>query len=191
MTGEQHIAAINCGIIQGFVLSGALNFIRQQSIIWIGVDDYENFIWSFPLFDSPGFINPDKGELLEIELEEKCPIHDGWLKNLRKGKSIGCLVIEFSTRRRVRINGIIKEINKNFLQIEVQQAYPNCPQYIRRREIPETLDLCKFNFESNGMELNEKLENIINQSDTAFVTSSGPDGLNVSHRGGPPGFIKC
>lgn len=191
ITGEQDIAAINGGIIQGFVLSGALNFIHQQSIIWIGLDDDENFLWSFPLFGSPGFINSNKGELLEIDLDEKFYIHDGWLKNLKKGKSIGCLVIEFSTRRRVRINGIIKEINKNLLQIDVNQAYPNCPQYIRRREIPETLDLCKFHFESKGIELNEKLENIISQSDTAFVASRGPNGVDVSHRGGPYGFIKC
>ncbi len=190
-TGEQNIAAINGNIVQSVVLSGALDFIRQQSIIWIGVEDNERFLWAFPLFGLPGFINPNNGELVEIELTGEFPIPDKWGINLNKGKFIGCLIIEFSTRRRIRINGIIKEINKKQLWIEVQQAYPNCPKYIRQRKTIGALDFCKFHFDSNGIELNEKLENIINQSDTAFVASIGPNGADVSHRGGPCGFIKC
>lgn len=191
LVGEQAIVSRLSNLIQKAVPSNALDFIRQQCIVWIGIDDSESLLWAFPLFGSPGFINPNEGELIEIELSENFPIPDQWLNNLRKGKAIGCLVIEFSTRRRLRINGIIKEINARRLQIDVQQAYPNCSKYIRKREMPERPGSCKFHFRSSGDVLNEQLENIINQADTAFVASLGPNGADVSHRGGPTGFIRC
>ena len=189
--GEQAIASRVGNLVEKSVPAHALDFIRQQCFVWVGIDDSEGLLWAFPLFGSPGFINPNDGEMIEIELSGNFSIPDKWLNNLQKGKSIGCLVIEFSTRRRLRINGIIKEINARQLQIDVQQAYPNCSKYIRKREMPVMPGSCNLDFKSSGDVLNEQLENIINQADTAFVASLGPNGADVSHRGGPSGFIRC
>lgn len=191
LAGVQAIAARTGNLIEGLVPSRAMDFIRQQTVAWIGIDDGEGLPWAFPLFGPPGFINPNTGELLEIELNEHFPIPDRWLVNLQKGKAIACLLIELSTRRRLRINGTIREINDHRLQVEVRQAYPNCPKYIRRRELLENPAYCKFHFKSQGQVINEQLEKLIKQSDTAFVASLGPNGADVSHRGGPRGFIKC
>ncbi len=109
---------------------------------------------------------------------------------MQKGKAIGCLVIDLSTRSRVRINGIIQEINKNSLHIDIQQAYPNCPKYIRKREIQGKTVFSEFTFISSGSELNEQTISIIDCSDTAFVASLASNGADVSHRGGETGFIK-
>lgn len=191
LAGEQAIASRTGNLVEKSVPLRALDFIRQQCIVWVGIEDYEGLLWAFPLFGSPGFINPNEGELIEIELNENFPIPDKWLNNLQKGKAIGCLVIELSTRRRLRINGIIKEINARQLRIDVQQAYPNCSKYIRKRDMLEMPGSCKFDFKASGDVLNKQLENIINQADTAFVASLGPNGADVSHRGGPSGFIEC
>jgi predicted pyridoxine 5'-phosphate oxidase superfamily flavin-nucleotide-binding protein len=191
LAGEQSVAAKVGRIIQDAIPVGALRFLRQQSNMWIGIEDEINHLWAFPLTGSPGFINPNSGKLLDIDLSEKLSIPVKWINNLKRGKPIGCLAIELSSRRRLRINGVIKEIKKQQLQIEVQQAYANCPKYIRKREMLSKVNCSKFNCLARGSELNEQLENIIKQSDTAYVASIGPNGADVSHRGGPSGFIKC
>ncbi len=191
LTGEQDVAARMSGLIQEAVSPRALDFIRQQSIVWIGIEDQDNLLWAFPLFGSPGFINPHEGEMIEIDLGKKRSIPDIWFDNLKEGRSIGCLVVEFSSRRRVRVNGIIKEMSEHRLQIDVQQSHPNCPKYIRNRDLQGKPDLTQFNYKSGGVVINSQIKNIISQSDTAFVVSIGPNGADLSHRGGSRGFIKC
>lgn len=189
LAGEQAIASRVSNLIQESVSPRALDFIRQQTMIWIGVEDHEKLLWAIPLFGLPGFINPNKGEQLDITIDAKFSIPEQWQNRLQKGKSIACLVIELSTRRRIRINGVIKAINKQHIQISVQQAYPNCPKYIRKREMIGQLDFISFHYKSSGSLLNTQLKEIISRSDTAFVASIGSNGADVSHRGGSSGFI--
>ena len=54
-------------------------------------------------------------------------------KNIVKNENIGILFIEFANRRRFRINGKA-QFSKNKIQIEIQQAFPNCPKYIQARD---------------------------------------------------------
>lgn len=190
LTGEQAIASRVGKLIQDSIPTRALDFIHQQSVIWIGIEGQDSFLWAFPLFGSPGFINPDIEKLLEINLEDNFSIPDKWISSLKKGKAIGCLVIDLSTRSRVRINGIIQEVTKNNLQIDIQQSYPNCTKYIRKREIRGNPEFSIFSIKSSGIELNEQAKSIINSSDTAFVTSLASNGADISHRGGVSGFIK-
>jgi hypothetical protein len=190
LTGEQAIASRVGKLIQNSIPTRAFDFIHHQSVIWIGIEGQNSFLWAFPLFGSPGFINPNIERRLEISLEDNFSIPDKWFRSLQKSKAIGCLVIDLSTRSRVRINGIIREVSKNNLQIDIQQSYPNCPKYIRKREIRGEFAFAEFTIKSSGIELNEQAKSIINSSDTAFVTSLALNGADVSHRGGKSGFIK-
>lgn len=188
--GEQAIASRLSKLIQNLIPPRALDFIRLQSVIWIGIEGQDGFLWAFPLFGSPGFINPDNKKQVEINLEGNFSIPDEWRATLQKGKALGCLVIDFSTRRRVRINGIIQKVSDNNLQIDIQESYPNCPKYIRKREIRGKSEFCEVTFESSGIELNEQTKSIIDGSDTAFVASLALNRADISHRGGESGFIK-
>ena len=191
LTGEQLIADKLSPYIRDVIPDGAFDFICQQVFIWIGIEDEKGFLWAFPLFGSPGFINPNKGRLLEIHLENNFSIPVQWRNALQKGKAIGCLVIDLSTRHRIRINGVIRECNENNLQIEIKQSYPNCPKYIRKRKIQNDFFSSEFIFKTSGIELTEQAKNIITYSDTAFVASLAKNEADVSHRGGASGFIKC
>ncbi len=190
LADEQDNAAKLSSLIQKTLSPPALDFIQQQSVIWFGIEDQENFPWAFPLFGSPGFIHSDAGDVLDIDLGQMPGIHKKWLKYLQKGKFIGSLIIDLATRRRIRINGVIKNIRAHNLQIYIQQAYANCPRYINRREIQGKPDLCQFSFISSGIAINSQLKNIVEQCDTAFVASLGSNGADVSHRGGASGFLK-
>ena len=57
--------------------------------------------------------------------------------------------------------------------------------------MPEKSVLSAVNFLATGVALNEQLKNIIKHADTSFVASAGPNGADVSHRGGVSGFIQC
>lgn len=55
---------------------------------------------------------------------------------LRRGQQVGCLGILLSSRRRVRVNGILEGVERGpggllQLRVKVQQAYNNCPKYIQ------------------------------------------------------------
>jgi len=189
-TGEQAIAVKLSELIRDVIPAKAFDFIRQQFVIWIGVEDLNGFLWAFPLFGLPGFISPNKEKLLEINFENNFSIPEQWKNTLQKGKAIGCLVIDLSTRHRIRINGIVRKFNKNNLQIDIQQSYPNCPKYIRKRKIQNAFFSSEFIFKTSGIELTEQAKNIIKYSDTAFVASCAENGADVSHRGGASGFIK-
>jgi len=103
------------------------------------------------------------------------------------------IVIELGSRRRLRINGLIEKISEHIYHINVEQAYPNCPQYIQRRHIlhAKKAQTHDSDIEICGINLNKNQQNIISNADTFFVSSSHTErGNDVSHRGGTPGFVK-
>ncbi|MDH5259556.1 MAG: pyridoxamine 5'-phosphate oxidase family protein, partial [Gammaproteobacteria bacterium] len=127
----------------------------------------------------------------EIDLCDAYSFSNIWSDVFVEGKNVGGLMIELSTRRRFRINGVVRSCTSDRLQIAVTQTYPNCPKYIRRREFFGSLEPGEFKLLGNGQHITQKVEDIIKRSDTAFVASSGPNGMDVSHRGGVAGFIHC
>ena len=55
LTGNQDTTTRMAGFVKSTILPGALAFISQQSVIWIGVKDKHSKHLAFPLFGSPGF----------------------------------------------------------------------------------------------------------------------------------------
>jgi len=84
LTGEQHTASRLSKLIQNSIPARALDFIHQQSVIWIGIEGQNRSLWAFPLFGSPKFINASKERLLEISLENNFLIPDEWCRALKK-----------------------------------------------------------------------------------------------------------
>jgi len=115
---------------------------------------------------------------------------------LKPGQPVGLLGIEFHTRRRNRANGLIAAVDSQGLRIAVQQSFGNCPKYIQLRDLhhvpagtPPTAPAVSF----SGLDAEARKQ--ISAADTFFVaTSSGAidsphRGVDISHRGGPQGFI--
>jgi hypothetical protein len=115
---------------------------------------------------------------------------------LRPGQPVGLLGIELHTRRRNRVNGVIASVGSDGLRVAVQQSFGNCPKYIHPRELHQVpaaveLEMPPASFSGLDQEAREQ----ISAADTFFVATSsgatdGPhDGVDISHRGGPQGFI--
>ncbi|PZR89480.1 MAG: pyridoxamine 5'-phosphate oxidase [Stutzerimonas stutzeri] len=107
---------------------------------------------------------------------------------LSMGASIGLLGLDLRTRRRNRANGVISERDGNGLTVAVDQSFGNCAKYIQLRQheivpaattVTEALDT-----------LDAAAGALIAEADTLFIASGSESGLDMSHRGGRPGFVR-
>lgn len=101
------------------------------------------------------------------------------------------LLIELDTRRRLRVNGRVERRGEH-LRLHVEQAYPNCPKYIQRRHAA-TLEAVEGALPppERGERLTAGQRAWIRGADTFFVASAHPErGVDASHLGGPPGFVR-
>lgn len=124
---------------------------------------------------APGFIrSPDPGTLVLTCATE-----------LAAGDKVGLLGIEFATRRRNRANGVVRSNAGALLVVEVNESFGNCPKYITQHDV---VSVARTAQPFDG--LDDAARAIVAASDTFFVaTTGGAHGLDISHRGGPPGFV--
>ena len=133
-----------------------------------------------------GFIRaPDDGHL---RVNAPRRTDDPALAALQPGKQIGALGIDFSNRRRNRVNGRIGRMDKNRIEILVDQSFGNCPQYIQIRTLTDVPVSLPLPAREEMTQADADARALIARSDTFFIASHGHDGADVSHRGGQPGF---
>ena len=114
----------------------------------------------------------------------------GPLADLAEDDRLGVLFIELTTRRRLRVNGTVARVGGGRLAVAVAEAYPACPKYIQRRT-REAGGAAGEGGALAGEALDDELRRWIEGADTLFVASGHPGGhLDVSHRGGEPGFVQ-
>lgn len=108
------------------------------------------------------------------------------------GRPFGALGLDFATRRRNRANGRITAAGEDGLTLRVLQSFGNCPQYIQTRAV-EAGPAATQPAETIAFPTPEALAQIA-RADTMFVaTHAGGQngGVDLSHRGGWPGFVKA
>lgn len=171
-------------------------FFAQLPFVIVGSVDVEGQPWASILTNPPGFISsPDARHLL---VRARPAVADPLHETLITDAPIALLGIEQPTRRRNRMNGIVERIDDGLL-VGVQQSFGNCPKYIQARQVEY------WNIESNGTvhsatALNELTRQIVLRADTLFIATAHPcanhgttrsHGVDVSHRGGKPGFVRA
>jgi predicted pyridoxine 5'-phosphate oxidase superfamily flavin-nucleotide-binding protein len=192
--GEMAAAVRNGRAIGDEIMPGISTFVEQQRVAAVASIDPGGDVWASLLFGEPGFVSaPDRRQvdvdLAKMSLDEGDPL---W-SNLRTDPRIGMLLIEFATRRRLRINGRASWPRVGLLRLAVEEAYPNCPQYIRRRHIGPAAPGTEARpgaGDQAGTALQLHHRQWIASADTLFVASAhATRGADVSHRGGDPGFV--
>ncbi|KRE16148.1 pyridoxamine 5'-phosphate oxidase [Bosea sp. Root483D1] len=108
---------------------------------------------------------------------------------LSAGAPIGLLGLDLRTRRRNRANGIISARDGNGLQIAVTQSFGNCAKYIQLRQ-PTFVPAAAGTAAEELTSLDGAARDLILRSDTLFIASGSDSGLDISHRGGKPGFVR-
>jgi predicted pyridoxine 5'-phosphate oxidase superfamily flavin-nucleotide-binding protein len=183
-------------VIRDYLPEQFRQFFAQLPYLIIGTVDATGNPWASILVGNPGFISTPSDRTLNVVAQ---PLFgDPLATNLAEGLDIGFLGIELSTRRRNRVNGIVSAVYPDGFEVQVQQTFGNCPQYIQTRT-PEGHDLDPTTLRPpSQIEQFGTIERaIITRADTFFIAtayqseSAGvASGVDVSHRGGKPGFVK-
>ncbi|AFY60295.1 pyridoxamine 5'-phosphate oxidase family protein [Synechococcus sp. PCC 6312] len=183
-------------IIRDYLPEQQRQFFQQLPYVIVGLVDTLGRPWASILVGQPGFLSsPDERTLVvSTQLWPGDPL----IQNLATGVDIGFLGIELHSRRRNRLNGVVTAVYPDHFVVEVGQSFGNCPQYIQARTV-EFVDRGSNSAASvrsiPGLGLAE--QTLIQAADTFFIATAYQDesagrgrGVDVSHRGGKPGFVK-
>nr|WP_315444935.1 pyridoxamine 5'-phosphate oxidase family protein [uncultured Pseudomonas sp.] len=166
-------------------------FYQQLPFMLYGAVDAEGRPWASVLEGAPGFAHSPDPEHLHFAT---LPAADDPAL-LRNGEPIGLLGIELHTRRRNRLNGHVGDLNGGGFTLSVDQAFGNCPQYIQLRQFQRVPLSDPQTRPSQHLDrLDDAATALIADADTFFVASyvdvEGQRSVDVSHRGGQPGFVR-
>ncbi|MEW6733515.1 MAG: pyridoxamine 5'-phosphate oxidase family protein [Acidobacteriota bacterium] len=167
----------------------AQEFLRNQPMAILATLDKSGRVWASLLIGEPGFMQIIDERTVRINAT---PITgDPLIENLKVGNDVGMLVIEFATRRRMRLNGKV-EMRPDGIYINTMQVYANCPKYIQAREWKESAyQRCATTSIKQNRLLTAEQKHLITEADTFFIASFHQEGgADASHRGGYPGFVR-
>lgn len=166
------------------------SFLNQQTVLMIGSMDSTGRVWSSFLAGDPGIIQVIGPDIVRINgrINEFDPL----FSNIQHNKEVGILIIDFVSRIRIRINGVILRysLDRQF-EVKTEQVYGNCPKFIQARKFtynPAKENVNKVSYHRDV--LNKNQQDWIRNSDTFIIASSSSEGkMDISHKGGMPGFV--
>jgi hypothetical protein len=192
----ERLAAAGPRVIRDFMPDQHREFFALLPFLLAGSVDEAGQPWASVLAGPAGFAHSPDPRLLRIDALP--PAHDPLAARLRVGMPIGLLGIQPHTRRRNRMNGTVVALDAGGFSVRVDQSFGNCPKYIQAREPlyapgrpagpPEALDA-----------LDAAARSLVAGADTFFIATAHPQaeaggapafGVDVSHRGGPAGFVR-
>jgi hypothetical protein len=183
-------------IIRQFLPDQHRQFFARLSYVLVGTVDAAGNPWVSILVGSPGFLSTPDDRTLQVAA--KPLVGDPLTTTLAAGVDIGLLGIDLQTRRRNRVNGVVTKVWDDSFEIQVRQCFGNCPQYIQIRQ-SEQIEYNSEEFKSIYQieRLGELEKTLITTSDTFFIATAyqaesaeSTGGVDVSHRGGKPGFVR-
>jgi ferredoxin-NADP reductase/predicted pyridoxine 5'-phosphate oxidase superfamily flavin-nucleotide-binding protein len=182
-------------VIRGYLPDQHREFYSQLPFVVAAARDARGRPWVTLLTGPRGFVqSPDAHQLL---LKTTPLPGDALEAALAPGAELGLLGIELETRRRNRVNGTITETGAAGIRLDVGQTFGNCPQYITERiwyavEVGHDAKSAQ-----PATRLDAGMREWITAADTLFIASgyrggcaSATFGMDASHRGGTPGFVK-
>ncbi|MDF9758212.1 pyridoxamine 5'-phosphate oxidase family protein [Pseudomonas hunanensis] len=178
-------------VIRDFMPDQHRAFYQQLPFLVAAAVDAAGTPWATLLEGAEGFVSsPDPRQLLICTAPAA---DDPATPGLVDGGAIGLLGIELHTRRRNRLNGLIRRAGTGQLEVVVEQSFGNCPQYIQLREYTRVDEPPQGRRDSVALDTESRA--MIEHADTFFVASyveqeNGQRAVDVSHRGGRPGFVR-
>ncbi len=186
-------------VIRGYMPEEHRELFQKLPFMLLGALDAQQRPWASMLVGAPGFVSaPDAYSLRIGALPDA---QDALADAVLAGAQVGLLGIELSTRRRNRMNGPVAERGEGHFLVGVQQSFGNCPKYIQVRELrlqPEAAS-GEPALVTAGL-LPPEAVVCVAQADTFFIATASADagqataapsgGVDVSHRGGKPGFVR-
>jgi predicted pyridoxine 5'-phosphate oxidase superfamily flavin-nucleotide-binding protein len=187
----ERLAELGARIVRDFMPEQHRAFFAQLPFLVLGAVDAQGAPWASLVEGAPGFLSSPDPRTLRVDALPDAG--DPIAPLLRPGAALGALGIELPTRRRNRANGVIEATDARGFALHVQQSFGNCPQYIQTRARAAGVDARTRAVEDLGASLDDVARAQIERADTFFVASYADEGtraVDVSHRGGKPGFVR-
>ncbi|WP_397410251.1 pyridoxamine 5'-phosphate oxidase family protein [Polaromonas sp.] len=195
---QERLAEFGPRVIRDFMPDQHRAFFEQLSFVIAGTLDAHGQPWASVLAQPPGFMRSPHPRQLDVSAR---PLPgDPLAANLAEGAAIGLLGLEPHTRRRNRMNGVVRGMSASGFSVDVGQSFGNCPKYIQAREPVYREDrAAAAPVVHELLQLDDAARRIITSADTFFIaTAYAGDsvqagraaGVDVSHRGGKPGFVR-
>ena len=170
-------------------------FFPMLPFVVLGAVDAKGDVWATIRAERPGFMASPEPEILEVGLprDPADPADAG----MEDGDAIAMLGIQLETRRRNRLNGVIRRTDAKGFDVRVGQSFGNCPQYIQPRSAAfiRDPDMPTATQPLHSGQLDDRALGMVEGADTFFVASyvdrdNGERQVDVSHRGGNAGFVR-
>jgi predicted pyridoxine 5'-phosphate oxidase superfamily flavin-nucleotide-binding protein len=164
-------------------------FLEQRRFVVLATADRMGRPWASLLTGEPGFASsPDP---LTVRIHASPTPGDPLAANLESSRFAGLLAIDLTTRRRMRVNGVLERESGGEIVIRVEQAYSNCPKYIQRRSVEREDPARSARLVRRAAVLAGEQRAWLRRADTFFIATLNPaEGADASHRGGMPGFLR-
>jgi uncharacterized protein len=193
----ERLAEVGSRVIRSTMPDQHRIFFAQLPFIVTGSVDGAGQPWASVLAGPPGFLSAPAADRLQISARPGAG--DPLGEALVAGAPVGLLGIEPHTRRRNRANGRIATTDDQGFAVQVMQSFGNCPKYIRARQAEFMADWPAPEGIRRAPGLDDADRRLIAAADTFFIASAHPaaaddadpaHGVDVSHRGGQPGFVR-
>lgn len=184
-------------VVRDYMPDQHRSFYSQLPYLVVGAVDQNGIPWATLIEGPPGFVHSPDPRSLQLD---RLPADGDPVKPaLGMGAAVGLLGIDLKTRRRNRMNGNINTVSSDGVGVSVVHAFGNCPQYIQLRSVePVSVGRASSDVAAKRLhELDDAAAQMIRQADTFFLASyvdlegdSSRRSVDVSHRGGNPGFVR-
>ena len=166
---------------------GPARFLGERTFAALTGRDEEGTLWTSPLIGPEGFLD---ATATTLRIHALPPSGDP-LRDLPVGQPVGLIAMDFTRRRRLRVNGVLVDRSTEGLSIDVEQAFGNCPKYIRPRRLDPDAAPVDGLASARGTTLSAAQRALLSNTETFFLGTTHPRrGADTSHRGGPPGFVR-
>jgi len=186
---RDRMEAVGRRVLRNFMPDQHREFFRGLPFLVLGTVDGAGQPWVSIAAGAPGFLATPDATTLRVGAPPPLAAH------LSVGGDVGILGIDFAARRRNRANGLVARLGPEDFDIAVVQSFGNCPKYIQAREwmaVPHRPGVV-----ARAATLGAAERALVAGADTFFIASAlgslrdGPSqGVDTSHRGGPPGFVR-
>jgi len=195
----ERLAALGNVVVRDHMPEQHRELFGKLPTLLLGVLDGEGQPLATMLHGAPGFVSSPNARTLRVEARPSAG--DPTAPWLIEGTAVGLLGLEPHTRRRNRANGRVRAVQDDAFEVDVLQSFGNCPKYIHARRPEAVVAAADATPGERAHALGPFLDapsiELLGRADTLFIASASgahpgrarADGVDVSHRGGLPGFM--
>ncbi|WP_248295121.1 pyridoxamine 5'-phosphate oxidase family protein [Paraburkholderia sp. UYCP14C] len=182
-------------VVRDVLLDQHRDFYPLIPFVALGAVDAAGDVWATLLAGEPGFMQATTPHALRVNAMRDP--HDPACAGIYDGASVALVGVELHTRRRNRLNGVVRNCDALSFEVGVRQSFGNCNRYIQARhfEFVRPPEVAATQAPQHLPRLDARAVALITAADTLFVASyvdrhDASREVDVSHRGGKRGFVR-